>query len=97
MHVKKITVRESLLKPPVSEKFRSGCVVLRKDEEVGAHVTDNREEVLLILDGIATVECEGKTETVEAPSFIYIPKNSRHNVTNTSTKDLRYVYVVVPV
>lgn len=92
-----ITATQSLIKPPLSEKLKSGCVVLAPGQEVGEHVTENREELLIILEGTATVNCEAETETVYAPSFVYIPKNKKHNVINNSVLPLKYVYIVTPV
>ncbi|KKS83828.1 MAG: hypothetical protein UV59_C0031G0015 [Candidatus Gottesmanbacteria bacterium GW2011_GWA1_43_11] len=94
MHIQKITATQSLIKPPLSEKLKSGCVVLQPGQEVEKHVTENREEVLIILEGTATVHCETEVETVYAPSLVYIPKNKKHNVINESDSPLKYLYIV---
>ena len=97
MYIQKIITTQSLIKPPLSEKLKSGCVVLQPGQEVGEHVTENREEVLIILEGTATVACEQEIAEINAPSFVYIPKNKKHNVTNKSALPLKYLYIVTSV
>ncbi len=88
----------SLLKSPVSERLKSGFVILKPGESIGAHRTDNREEMLIILEGTAHIECEGEILEASGQAIVYIPPNMLHNVTNTSQQiDLRYIYVVTPV
>lgn len=97
MNIRKVTGRESLFKPPLTEKLRSGCVVLNKGEEVGEHITKNREEILVILEGSATVECEGERVVADKQTSIYIPKNKKHNVWNLTSETLKYIYIVVQI
>ncbi len=89
--------RQSLLKPPFSERLRSGSVTLAPSEEVGAHRTDNREEAIIVLRGTATVICEGEQFMVKEKQLAYIPRGTEHNVINTSDAPVEYVYVVTPV
>lgn len=97
MHTKSLGERKQLLAPPESVKLKSGCIVLKPGEAVGAHTTDAREEVLVILEGTATVDCAGETTSINAPGFAYIAPQQMHNVTNNAETDLKYVYVVAPV
>lgn len=93
-HIKSLKPRESWLKPPLSQNIKSGYVVLHKGEEIGEHTTDDKEEILYIIEGEATVIVEGNKEYVEAESMIYIPPNKLHNVLNEADEDLKYIYVV---
>jgi len=71
-----------------------GHVVLRKDENIGEHITDNVEEVLVILDGEANIIINReKMVKGEKDSIIYIGPNTLHDVKNTGSKILRYIYI----
>ena len=81
-----------------SNKMKSGIVILKPGEDVGCHNTNNREELIIVLEGRAKVEIESKPfEQVESDSAVYIPPNTEHNIINNSDKTLRYIYVVSPV
>jgi mannose-6-phosphate isomerase-like protein (cupin superfamily) len=77
--------------------MRSGFVRLKPGEAVGAHSTGDHEEALVILQGEGKAEVEGRTVAFSSKTEVYIPPRSRHNVTNTGTSTLEYVYVVAPV
>lgn len=97
MYTKTISVTETLIKPPLSEKLKSGCVVLKKNQEVGEHVTKDKEEILIILQGKARIICENEIRDVDNGTFVFIPKNKKHNVVNRSREVLKYIYVVTMV
>jgi mannose-6-phosphate isomerase-like protein (cupin superfamily) len=78
--------------------MRSGRVYLAPGQACGRHTTKDREEVLVFLSGrgellIGEKECfqvaEGKVS--------YIPPHTIHDVRNTGTGPLVYVYCVAPV
>jgi len=93
-HISTVTPKESWLKPPLSQNIKSGFVLLHKGEEMGEHITENKEEILYIIEGEAAVVIEGNIERAEAGSMIYIPPHAKHNVKNDSDEDLKYIYVV---
>jgi len=97
MYIKKIEKPELLLSPPISQYLRCGYKILHKNEEVGEHITENREEILVILTGTATIHCEDETHSVNAMSVVYIPPQKKHNVLNTVDSLLTYLYIVTPV
>ncbi len=78
--------------------LRAGLVTLKPKELIGEHKTKNKEEVIVILKGSATVFF-GKNKKFKAPqnSFVYIPPNTVHNVKNSAKNILRYVYVTTQV
>lgn len=82
---------------PQTAGMRSGLVTLKPGESVGRHSTEGNEETLVILRGRgeAVIEGAGALKLV-APMAAYIPPASHHNVTNTGTEPLQYVYVVAP-
>jgi mannose-6-phosphate isomerase-like protein (cupin superfamily) len=74
--------------------LRCGLVTLKPQELIGEHKTENKEEVLIILKGNATVYY-GKSKKIKVAqkSFVFIPAETVHNVKNTGDKILQYVYV----
>ena len=82
---------------PQTTGMRSGFVRLKPGETVGWHTTGKNEESLVILrgQGEALIDGQAKKPFI-APAFVYIPPATRHNVANTGTGPLEYVYVVAP-
>ena len=81
--------------PPESVTMKSGLVVLSPGESVGKHTTGQHEELLVILEGRGKMTfADGSNLPVEANHVLYCPPDTEHNVTNTGTHVLRYVYVV---
>jgi quercetin dioxygenase-like cupin family protein len=85
---------EYLAKPPVTRKIKAVRVLLSPGEEVGEHSTEKREEIIIILRGIATVIVEGKTIKLEEGKIHFIGEGKKHNIKNEHTADLEYIYVV---
>ena len=77
--------------------MKSGSVILRPGESVGEHSTESKEEALIILQGKGEISCNSEImATVEENMLVYIPPDTRHDVKNTGSETLRYVYVVAP-
>ena len=74
--------------------LRSGLVTLKPQESVGEHKTEKKEEVIVILKGSAVISY-GKDKKIKAiqNTFVYIPPETVHNVKNSGSKILRYIYV----
>jgi len=74
--------------------LRSGLVILKPRESIGEHKTEKKEEVIVILKGSAVIYF-GKSKKIKASqnTFVYIPPEILHNVKNTGSKILRYIYV----
>ena len=87
-------MKEKLITPKTARKIRSRIVTLNPGEDVGYHVTKDREEVLIVLEGKAKVVVEGNTKKLNEKQAIYIGNNKRHNIFNNSAKPLKYIYVV---
>ena len=82
---------------PETAGMRSGFVRLAPGKAVGWHTTASNEESLVILKGEGVAAIEGQQrQAFTAPALVYIPTQSRHNVTNTGKETLEYVYVVAP-
>jgi mannose-6-phosphate isomerase-like protein (cupin superfamily) len=83
---------------PQTTGMRCGFVRLKPGESVDAHSTGENEEALVVLRGEGMVDVKGRAPVpVSSRMLVYIPPRSRHNVTNTGTEVLEYVYVVAPV
>ncbi len=83
-----------IIKPPVSKALKSGRVRLSPGEEVGEHITDNREELLVVLKGTATLINSGEEIELKEGETRYIKEGVKHNVKNASNSPLEYIYVV---
>lgn len=82
---------------PETSGMRSGFVRLAPGQNIGWHTTGQNEEALVILHGKGAALIEGQPERAfTAPALAYIPPATRHNVQNTGTETLEYVYVVAP-
>jgi mannose-6-phosphate isomerase-like protein (cupin superfamily) len=77
--------------------MRSGFVRLKPGASIGEHTTGKNEETLVVLRGQGEAQIEGHAALAFAgPALVYIPSASRHNVANTGSEPLEYVYVVAP-
>ncbi len=77
-----------------SAKYLRGRVeIKRPGEETGPHMTEGKEEVLIVLEGTATVQYGKAVLKVRAGYSFFIGQNILHNVRNAGRKRLRYVYV----
>jgi len=82
---------------PQTAGMRSGFVRLLTGATVGWHTTGKNEESLLILEGQGEALIEGqKSMPFTAPALVYVPPATRHNIKNTGSHPLQYVYVVAP-
>jgi len=83
---------------PQTSGMRGGSVKLKPSESVGWHSTGENEEALTILRGRGAANIEGQGDVaLHEKMLAYIPPGTRHNVTNTGSEVLEYVWVVAPV
>jgi len=82
---------------PKTRGMHSGRVFLQPGQACGRHSTEQKEEVLIFLSG------QGKLLIGEKEAFqvgqgkvSYIPPHTVHDVENTGTDPLIYIYCVVP-
>ena len=75
--------------------MKSGLVVLVPGKSAGKHSTGQHEELLVVLEGSGEMTFgDGSKLDLTANHALYCPPDTEHNVTNTGTATLRYVYVV---
>ena len=85
----------SIIKPPATNRLRSGLVVLKEGQSVGLHNTGSYEELLIILEGEGDFLITGQNPIhIEKGVSLYCPPYNEHNVMNTGKGILKYVYVV---
>jgi len=84
--------------PPESVSMESGLVILAPNRTVGKHSTKEHEELLIVLEGEGQmIFSDGSTLPVKRNTALYCPPQTEHDVKNTGTTPLRYVYVVADV
>ena len=81
--------------PPESLALRAGMVTLAPGASVGKHNTEGYEELIVVLGGSGVLlQEEGGETLLDVRHFCYCPPHAGHDVRNTGTEPLRYVYVV---
>jgi len=81
--------------PPESVSMRSGKVVLQPGGCVGRHSTEGHEELLILLQGEGLFLLDdGRKLEMKAGSVLYCPPHTPHDVRNTGSIPLQYIYVV---
>ncbi len=77
--------------------MRSGRVYLKPGEACGQHSTKNHEELLVFLTGRGQLQIADIDRfEVAAGKAVYIPPETLHDVHNTGSEPLRYIYCVAP-
>jgi mannose-6-phosphate isomerase-like protein (cupin superfamily) len=80
---------------PDSAGMRSGYVCLKPGESVGLHNTEGNEEVVVPLSGTGELRSPGvEAFTIHPGCVLYNPPHMLHDVVNTGSEPLCYVYVV---
>lgn len=85
--------------PPQSTRFKSRVVALAPGASVGLHTTHRREELVVVLEGrgelrLPATEEGGRTLPLVAGKAAYVPPETPHDIANTGSGPLRYLYVV---
>jgi mannose-6-phosphate isomerase-like protein (cupin superfamily) len=82
---------------PQTSGMRGGSVRLKPSESVGWHSTAANEEALVILHGTGVANIEGHPDVPLTEKMLaYIPPATRHNVKNSGSQVLEYVWLVAP-
>ncbi len=84
---------------PETMGIKSGHVILKPGENVGEHVTEAKEEVIIVLKGKAMILCGNDDEPIVAceRSVVYVPPDTAHDVKNIGGDILEYIYVTAAV
>jgi mannose-6-phosphate isomerase-like protein (cupin superfamily) len=82
---------------PTTHGMKSGRVYLEPGADCGIHSTEDKEEQLVFLSGDGTAIIGEEEMAVGAGKICYIPPQTKHNILNTSTEPLVYIFCVAPV
>jgi len=81
--------------PPESVLMRAGAVALPPGKTVGKHNTESYEELVVVLEGQGEMLLkDGKPLGMRIGTVLYCPPDTKHDVKNTGSSVLRYIYVV---
>jgi mannose-6-phosphate isomerase-like protein (cupin superfamily) len=81
--------------PPATVTMRSGLVTLVPGQSVGKHSTGQHEEMLVVFEGEGKMLFhDGSSLVIGGNHALYCPPETEHDVVNTGTGVLRYVYIV---
>jgi quercetin dioxygenase-like cupin family protein len=81
--------------PPETLTMRSGAVVLMPGQSVGRHSTEDYEEAIVTLSGRGELRlADGSSFAIRPYVLAYCPPDTVHEVVNTGTEPLRYVFLV---
>ncbi len=85
--------------PPKTCGMRSGRVFLKPGQSIGQHSTHAHEETLVFLagKGQALIGPDEKSCDIGAGKVLYIPPHTLHNMKNTGTEPLVYIFCVAPI
>jgi mannose-6-phosphate isomerase-like protein (cupin superfamily) len=82
---------------PQTHGMRSGRVYLKPGEACGQHSTKHHEELLVFLAGQGELQIGSNDRfPVAAGRAVYIPPETLHDVRNTGSQPLTYIYCVAP-
>lgn len=84
---------------PETFGLKAGKVYLKPGESCGEHSTESREEILVFLSGRgqALIGADNKSFEVGQGKIAYIPPHTIHNIKNTASEALIYIFAVTPV
>jgi mannose-6-phosphate isomerase-like protein (cupin superfamily) len=81
--------------PPETSTMGSGFVSLEPGKSVGLHSTGGYEEALVIFEGEGEMLFANNPSMIlKAGSVAYCPPKTEHDVRNTGSGMLRYLYIV---
>ena len=84
--------------PPQTHSLKSGLVVLQPGENVGEHCTDGKEELVVVLEGVGEFRAEDQEALqLSAGRAVYCAPGTQHDVYNTGSTRLCYVYVTAAI
>jgi len=79
---------------PETKAFRSGLVTLAPGKSIGVHNSGKNEEMLVPLEGQGELRFPDHPPVVIKPGLVtYAPAHSEHDVINTGSVRLRYIFI----
>ena len=75
-----------------AETIALGYVSKATGEQTPVGFHDDEEEIYVILKGTAVLELGDETTDVRSGDVVYVPRNTRHQMTCTSEEKFEYLY-----
>jgi mannose-6-phosphate isomerase-like protein (cupin superfamily) len=95
LNMKSTNYQRVLSGSPETSTMRSGLVTLAPGKAVGKHNTEKFEELVVILEGNGVMLLsDGDTLHFSKGDAAYCPYHTEHDVLNTGSDTLRYIYIV---
>jgi mannose-6-phosphate isomerase-like protein (cupin superfamily) len=90
-----VDYQKVLAGPPQTVSMESGLVVLAPAKSVGRHSTKSYEEAVIVIAGTGEMRIAGGQTLRLKPNVVaYCPPLTEHDVVNTGSVPLRYLYVI---
>jgi quercetin dioxygenase-like cupin family protein len=83
-----------LVTPEEAKRMRARVVELEPGKAVGEHTTEDREELIVVLEGTVVLQSPEGEHVLKVGQAAFIPLDTVHNVKNTTKKKARYMYVL---
>jgi quercetin dioxygenase-like cupin family protein len=81
--------------PPETGSMRSGLVTLAPGKSIGIHNTEKNEEMIVPLQGQGELQFKDRAPIIVKPGLVtYAPAHTEHNVVNTGSTPLKYIFIV---
>lgn len=78
--------------------IKSGHVILKPGERIGKHTTENREEMVIVLKGRGEAKiAQENTLKIKKNTVLYVPPQTIHDIKNTGSKVLEYIFITSPI
>lgn len=79
-----------------AQGFKAGLVVLKSQESIGLHSTEEKKELIVVLQGKAKIYYgKRKALILKEQALIFLPPRTPHNVENIAKGLLKYVYITI--
>lgn len=75
------------------ERFQVKHIVVKPGHALSLQMHYHRSEHWVVVEGTATVECDGYIQAITENQSTYIPQLSRHRLSNRENKDLHVVEI----
>lgn len=76
-----------------SGKYQVKKITVFKKEKLSLQSHDRREEHWIVVSGEGTVELDYDTFSLRANEHTFIPRNSRHRISNDTDNDLVFIEI----
>ena len=87
---------EKMETPVRSDRMTMGFTEVPAQTNMVPHIHDAEEEIIFITEGMGEVTVGGVTEMLEPYTAVKFPVGVEHQVRNTGTVDMKFVFMFSP-